>query len=119
MSLGLRKIASSVTKKLGTTFTYQTVTRTFDPVQSKTVETVSSIPRLKAGISSYEDRLVDGSSILATDLRAIVPVDKLPATPEPGKNRILIGTTLHTIVRSQPLYDGDEIAAYEIQLRTA
>ena len=119
MSVGFRRIASSITNKLGTTFTYQTITSTFDPVLSKTVETIDSIPRLKAGIASYDDRLIDGTTILATDLQMIIPAASIPSEPKPGSNRILLKAGLYTVIKTKTHYDGDEVAAYEVQIRTA
>lgn len=119
MSLGMRKTATSLTRQFGTTFTLRTITRTKNVATGKVTETASNIPGLKAAIAGYETRLVDGTLILASDLQMVVSAGVFPGAPVPAQQRIILPAGVFQMLGVKPLYDGDEIAGYEIQLRTA
>lgn len=117
MSIGFRNISSSVIRQFGKRVTVRTVSRTNDVVTGKVVEATSDVLPY-AVISEYDRKLIDGEAIRDSDLQMIVSAKDI-AEPDPGNQRVIHRSRTFTIVNVRVLEDGEDLAAYEIQLRPA
>jgi len=68
----------------------------------------------------YDRRLVDGHTIQKDDLKVIVPGKDLewnPLTLAVSNIVVTIDGKLFNVIKVTPIYSGDDVAAYEYQLR--
>ena len=65
----------------------------------------------------YEQKYVDGDIIKQGDLQTGIAGSGLGFTPEPGLTKITIDSLIWSIVNMQPIYSGEQIALFLLQLR--
>lgn len=65
----------------------------------------------------YDKRWVDGDLIQQNDVRIYLPASWLSFTPEKGMLVTLLTTEKFRIVGVKPIYSGEDIAIYDLQLR--
>lgn len=65
----------------------------------------------------YEQKLVDGDVIRVDDMRTGVAASGLGFTPERMKTTVTIDSRIWTVVNVQPIYSGEDVAMYLLQLR--
>ncbi|RKY09813.1 MAG: hypothetical protein DRP56_02105 [Planctomycetota bacterium] len=65
----------------------------------------------------YEQKYIDGDVIQVGDLQTALAGNGLEFTPEPGLTVIVIDTLEWNIVNMMPLYSGEQIALFMLQLR--
>lgn len=93
-------------------------TKEFDPETNEvTEEDVDEISRKISPPSPYDVKYIDGDIVRANDLQAYVAGSGLTFVPVLGMKVGLIDGTTWQIVRSEPLYSGELIAAYRLQMR--
>jgi len=64
----------------------------------------------------YESRYVNGDTIHADDMRIFIAAKDLEFTPAKGQT-VTIDTLKWRIVKVSPVYSGELVALYELQLR--
>lgn len=65
----------------------------------------------------YDEKYIDGDLIKAGDLQTGIAGSGLGFTPEPGLTEIYIDTLRWSIVSMKPIYSGEQIAMFLLQLR--
>jgi hypothetical protein len=65
----------------------------------------------------YEQKLVDGDVVRVDDMQTGVAASGLGFTPERLKTTVTIDNKIWTIVNIQPIYSGEDVALYLLQLR--
>lgn len=118
MSLGFAKIAKDLIDKFGTLVEYRVISRTQDSA-SGTVTESAAASTIRAAVVDYDERMIDGTVVQIGDLRMFVAARDLDADPVPTAVRVMVRGQTWTVVRHKVWEDGDETAAYEIQLRSA
>ncbi len=107
-----------IIEELGKTVTFWLYgSQTYDPETGKRT-TGDATQYNKKVIPPYEValRYVDGDLIHAGDLLTGVPAKDIEFTPEKG-TKVTIGSDVWVIVRVSPIYSGERIALYLLQLR--
>lgn len=66
--------------------------------------------------SAYAQRYIDGDLIREHDFKSLVAGSGLAITPLKG-DVLVFGTERFTLVKVDPIYSGEQIAAYKMQLR--
>ena len=65
----------------------------------------------------YEQKYIDGDIVQQGDLQTGIAGSGLGFTPEPGLTKITIDTLVWNIVNMKPIYSGEQIAMFQLQLR--
>ena len=65
----------------------------------------------------YEQKFVDGDIVRAGDVQTGIAGSGLEFVPEPGLTKIIIDTLVWNIVNMKPIYSGEQIALFILQLR--
>lgn len=113
----MRDLAAELAEDLGKAVTYIRVTgEEFDPEAGETVKTteehdVSAVPP-----QSVSTRLIDGSNVKVGDMVVGVPATSLEFTPSTD-DRLRIDGDDWSIVRIEPIYSGEKVAVYNLQVR--
>lgn len=113
---GLARVAKTLVDLNGMTGTLTRTIRANDPVAGTSAK-VSTPYTVNIVVESYPARLVDGSNILATDLRVMLAAHAADVTPDPQTDTLTIGGVKHSIVRVEPVYAGDTVATWTVQAR--
>lgn len=64
----------------------------------------------------FADELINGDTIQAKDLYVILPAQGLTFTPQVGWT-VTVDSVVYMTIRVDPIYSGELVAAYQIQLR--
>lgn len=108
----------NIAQTYGKTVVFQEVgSSVYDPTTGKTTD--SSITNHSVKVtppSPYSHRLVDGDLIQVRDVQIILPSKNLTFTPTQGM-QVTIDSEAFDILEINPLYSGDSICAYDLQLR--
>ena len=89
----------------------------YDPVTGIGNETIcKTLTRKASPPIDFEQRYVDGDSVRRGDARIFIAASGLPFTPLPDMH-IKFDTEEFKAVNILPLHSGEQVAAYEIQLR--
>jgi hypothetical protein len=110
--------AQRLLDKYGATATYgDPSTKSYDPVTSAVTESGATNPTIKiTPPTHYSRHLIDGTMIQASDMQTFVAAQDLTFVPKRGYT-LTLGSLVWRIERVGPIYTGDEIALYELQLR--
>jgi len=124
MSLGaLRGPIAQIIGQFGEPATLRRTTSHYDIDQGSTVTTKVDHP-MKVVPWAFEDRLVDGSAVLATDTRFILPaLDIDPAPGHTGSNdtqvhdTLIVGGTQYMLHRVKPYRANGVSLGWEVHAR--
>lgn len=108
----------SIIDRYGTTVTFKEPVGQVNDPKTGTV-TVASVTSHSAKVTPpapYDVRMVDGDLIRRDDCKVILAAQGLAWVPTLTWS-VQIGSETWTIVAVSPLRTGDDVAAYEIQLR--
>lgn len=112
-----RDLAVNLLRDFGAAGTLQRVTRVFTVASGTTVETVTPYAVLLAPPTPVAQRLVDGTTVLASDFMTTIAAKGIVFTPEAGNVRLVFAGTTWQVVQVHALYSGDLVAAYEMVVR--
>jgi hypothetical protein len=91
--------------------------QTYDPATgTNTVTTPVTYNKKVTPPQNYSSRLIDGQNILAGDCQIFLPASGLTFAPVAGM-KVTIASQTWAIVNAGPIYTGESIALYELQLR--
>ncbi len=94
------------------------VTKTYDPATGLTTESSpSNITKKVTPPAPYDKRWVDNDLIQQNDVRVFLAASGLTFTPEKGMKVTLLTTKVFRIERVSPIYSGEDIAVFDLQLR--
>jgi hypothetical protein len=112
----MRSLAQRLVDTYGKAITLREFTgNTYDP--STGTNTPSYTDHTATGvITSFAERLVDGSSIKAGDLSIIVPSKNLTFEPS-TEDKVTLNGQDWSVVNSSPEPSGEDFAAYRLQIR--
>jgi hypothetical protein len=114
----LRPAVVEILDEVGKEMTFSADTETYDPatgavtVSATKAHTVKASPPLE-----YNDRLVDGEIIERGDTFIFLAAKDLAFTPVKSMN-VSFDSTQWQVVAVKKHYSGNQIAAYELQLRS-
>lgn len=113
----LTKVAE-IAATYGKNVVFQSIgSKVYSPTTGKTTE--SSITNYTVKVTPpapYDLKLVDGDVIQSRDVAVILPAKDLAFTPELGMQVTIDGEVFDT-VQVLLMYSGDDVCAYDIQLR--
>ena len=108
----------AIVSRLGKSITFETISGgTYDPLTR--VYTGGSMTPIVKKVSppyKFEDAVVNGDSIQAEDLQTDLPASGLSFTPKVGWT-VLIDSVRYRILSVSPVYTGEAVALYHMQLR--
>lgn len=109
----------AIVNRLGKSVTFETVSGgSYDPL-TRVVTGGTMTPVVKKVTPPYEFKnyLIDGDNIRVGDLQIDLPASGLTFTPERGWI-VVIDTVRYTVIKVSPVYTGEQIALYNLQLRS-
>lgn len=112
-----RAAAERLIRAFGKSVTIRRATRSFDPATGKTTETTQDFPAKISPPERFREDLVDGTLVLAGDLRAQLAAAGLAIVPEPVRDRVVIDGTAWSLLRADPVMSGEQVALYTLHLR--
>jgi len=112
----LRATAVELADELGKQITHVRITQSYDPTTGQTTETettesVNAVPPQELDLSR-----VDGSLIQTGDTFVGLPAPSVSQVPSSNDSIRFDGDTW-SVVRVQPIYSGEKVALYRVQLR--
>jgi len=107
----------AVLDKYGTNATFTAQVATYNPA-TRSVSGGTPAPKVwkMAPPSPYAKNLLDGDAIRIEDLSTVIAASGITFTPAIGMD-VLFNALTYKIVSINTLRSGDDIAAYELQLR--
>lgn len=120
MTIGIANDAKPEMDDKGTTVAVEWITRTHDRAagtSSESTETQSPDP--KCIPENFAAERIDGTAVRYGDMMAFFLAQDLDNEPKPGNLRVQLGGTWYSVM--EPLerwFDGDEVAAYRLHLRS-
>ena len=115
-----RDLAVDLTSKFGPTATLIRDASSVDNVANERTTISQSNLSVRCSIPvSPKENEVDDEQILGTDLFLLIPARDLSTfdPPDQDKDTVSLGGNVYKVVSVVPLYSGDLIAAYRLQLR--
>jgi hypothetical protein len=111
-------LALKLITKYGTSIKVRRITDAVaDPTKPWRVTGQTAVDATGVGVFlDYEQKAVDGETILRGDQKVLIAASGLTVAPAP-KDRIVRGTEVWDVVSVQPLKPGDQIVMYEVQVR--
>jgi hypothetical protein len=115
-------LAEQIASVFGPTVTISRTTRTYDPAAGTDSETVSAYSVKVAPPESYSSGLMgrEGSLVQAGDVKLLVPSRSLPSgfgAPSAESDTVTLGGVEYAVVAVSSVWSGEQVAAYELQLR--
>jgi len=113
----LRAAVKTVIDTLGTSCTVRIITAGDFDVESGKQQRGEADTALNGAVIAYDDSLI-GDRIHVGDKRLMLPAIDLATAPLPDKHQAVVNGVLHRIVNVTPYQASDQIAAFELQIRT-
>lgn len=105
--------------KYGKTVTFHvSVAEVYSPINRSVLAAITNINLKVSPPDKYHIKYVDGTQILSGDNYIILPAQGLTFVPRSG-HEVTIGTTKWGIVNVESIYSGEDVCAYQLQLRTS
>jgi len=112
-----RKLTKSVLASLGVDGIIFRETETYDPVTGDNVSASVNTTVRASPPSDYTYQYKEASLQLGTTAWVIVGALGLAIEPDPKTDRYLFDGFDFKVVRADPIYSGDEVAAYVLHLK--
>lgn len=106
----------AIIAKYGKSATFSASTGTYNPASGNVANTATTYSKKIIPPYAYENKYVDGDIIKQGDMRSGVAASGLEFTPTPGMS-VEIDSATWKIIAVSPVYTGELIAMYELQLR--
>ena len=118
LDLKIRASAFNLIAKVGKQVTFTLYpSAAYDPTDGETTKgSPTQYVKKVSPPSAYKEMYIDGEIIRKGDCRVILPAKDLEFTPEVGIE-VTIDTVVWKIVGLKPVYSGEQVAAYTLQLR--
>ena len=110
-------LAARLIDRFGATASLETVTKTDDLASGKVTETVAAAAIKITPPEPFTVGLIDGTLVEAGDLTTLVAAQGLGAAPAANRDRLVFAAEAWQIVAVDPIYSGDAVTAYRLQLR--
>ena len=110
-------LAARLIDKFGATASLESVTKTEDLASGKVAESVSAAPVKITPPEPFSVGFIDGTLVEAGDLTTLVAAQGLSAAPTANRDRLVFASQAWQIVAVDPIYGGDVVTAYRLQLR--
>lgn len=110
------KIAKIV-DRLGKAVTFHVEAGSYDPTVGRRVSDQTDHSVKVTPPANYSERFIDGDNIQRGDVNILLPAQDLVFTPVNGM-QVTIDAKPWAIVEVKPIYTGEQIGAYDLQLRT-
>lgn len=111
-----RNTAEYLADQYGKEITYRQVSSSYDPTTGQNTETTTDHTVKTAPPSAYTQRQLDSSQVQVGDLRVILPDKPISFTPSTS-DRVVIDGVIGSIVQANPLYSGELVAYWDLQVR--
>ena len=104
--------------KVGTDYTFQVpATLVYDPTTQETTKGSPSDVTIKGSPPlNFRSQMVDGSLVRRDDMQVFIAASGLTFTPVEGM-RVANGSLQFNTVSANPIRSGDDVCAWELQLR--
>lgn len=89
---------------------------TYDETEGTATSTITSYSKKVTPPDKYDVRYVDGDLIRVGDSRIFLPAQGLEFTPARGES-VIVDSESWTIIKANPIYSGDLVCLWELQLR--
>ena len=66
---------------------------------------------------AYEEKYINGDTVKSGDMKTGVAASGLGFVPNPSETKVIIDSVEWSIVNVNPIYSGEQIALYMLQLR--
>ena len=105
-------------EKLGKRVQFESVSAgTYDPAtRTTTNKSVLTFTRKVTPPSSFEDKLVNGDTIRATDLKVYTAAQGIPRVPK-NVDQVTVDGITYKITVVKPIYSGEQVCLYMMGLR--
>lgn len=110
-------LSKSLIDQFGGSASLQTISETFTPATGLTSETVAAQAVKISPPDPVDLSAVDGSLVQAGDMTTLIAAKGLTSAPVANSSRLVFDGDTWQAVGVEPIYSGDDIAAYRIQLR--
>ena len=111
------RLAERLIDKFGAAATLETVAKTEDLVTGKVGESVVASPVKITPPEPFAIGQIDGSLIQAGDMATVIAAKGLNAVPAANRDRLIFASETWQVVAVDPIYSGDSVTAYRLQLR--
>ena len=112
-----RNLAVKLTNDFGGTATLETVTKTHIPATGLTSETVTTQSVKISQPEPFEIGAIDGTLVQEGDMTTLLAAKGLTNVPVANESRLIFDTETWQITGVDPIYSGDQVAAYQMRLR--
>jgi hypothetical protein len=109
-------LADSLITDFGKTATYKQVTSTFSASTGKTTSTETPSTVIVTPPAPYKQNRIDGTVVQTGDVTCNIAGQAISFTPQIG-DRINLNSLDWQIVGVNPVFSGEQIALYKLQLR--
>lgn len=116
LDTSMRALAVSMCEQYGKLLTFTVEGGTYDATMGEVVSYETVYTAMCSPPQGFDPRAVTGDLILVSDLTTIIPASGLTFTPTNGM-RVTFDSKDYRIVAIRPYMSGDQVAAYEVQLR--
>jgi hypothetical protein len=114
----MRPLAKGLISQFGLNATLVREVETYDPSTGKNTVASTSYTITTSPPAPYNQNRVNGTTILQGDLQVLIAGDGFPATePDINTDKVVFEGERWQVVASNPVYSGEQIAMWEVQLR--
>lgn len=113
----MRATASRLINKFGATMTLRRQAGVYDPATGKNTETATDYAIVGSPPSPVDLRRVDGEMIKQGDAETILAASDLTVAPDQTTDHIVFAGETWSVVAVEPIYSGEQVAAYQLRLR--
>lgn len=110
-------LAARLIDTFGATASLETVSKTDDLASGKVSESVSATAVKITPPEPFAIGAIDSTLVQAGDVTTLVAAQGTSATPVANRDRLVFAAQTWQIVAVDPIYSGDAVAAYRLQLR--
>lgn len=112
----LRQKAVSLVAKYGKLVSFAQPSDSYEPDTGIVVTSTKTYSRKITPPTPFSSRYIDGKNILQGDTQCYLPALDLGFTPVIG-TKVTIDSIIFGVVQVSPVYSGEQIAIFELQLR--
>lgn len=111
-------LAARLIDRFGAVASLETVTKVDDLVSGNVTETAVTAKIKITPPEPFTIGLIDGTLVEAGDMTTLVAGQDMATAPTANRDRLVFAADTWQIVAVDPIYSGDLVAAYRLQLRT-
>lgn len=111
-------LAARLIDRFGATASLETVTKIDDLISGKVSETTDAAEIKITPPEPFTIGLIDGILVEAGDMTTLVAGQGMATAPSANRDRLIFAADTWQIVAVDPIYSGDSVTAYRLQLRS-